>query len=96
MMCTIIWGSIVIFPLFFMCCDWWKKCTYAAYEIPERTYSSLSRLLRGSSIRNVTLNVTDNTFDGQKANTLYEIISSSQLNGFTFRNMAGPYDFNGR
>jgi hypothetical protein len=31
LMCTTIWGSILIFPMFFMCCGWWKRCTYAIY-----------------------------------------------------------------
>ena len=33
-MCTLIWGSIILFPLFFMCMDWWKRCTYAIYDVP--------------------------------------------------------------
>jgi len=33
-MCTIIWGSIIILPIFFMCCPWWKRCTYPIYEVP--------------------------------------------------------------
>ena len=32
--CTIFWGSIIILPLFFICCDWWQKCVYPAYDIP--------------------------------------------------------------
>lgn len=31
MMCTILWGSIILIPIFFMCCRWWKKCTYPIY-----------------------------------------------------------------
>lgn len=38
----------------------------------------------------------DNTFDSHKASILYEFISSSKVNGFTFINMAGPYNYNDR
>lgn len=30
---TIILGSIFIFPLFFICCDWWKKKVNKAYQV---------------------------------------------------------------
>lgn len=94
-MCTTIWGGIIIIPLFFMCMDWWKRCTFAAYTIPPNVYMSLTRLLAGSNIRNLTLRVTDNTFDAQKANILYNGMTQSRIKGFTFINMCGAYDFNG-
>jgi hypothetical protein len=33
-MCTLIWGSIILIPIFFMCMPWWKRCTYPIYEVP--------------------------------------------------------------
>lgn len=78
-----------------MCCGWWKRCTYPAFDVPTTTYESLRKLLQGSSVRNLTLTVVDNCFDAQKANILYEIVSQSRLGGFTFINMAGDYDFVG-
>ena len=30
---TIIVGSIIIFPLFFICCNWWKKRINKLYEV---------------------------------------------------------------
>lgn len=30
---TIVLGSIFIFPLFFICCDWWKKRTGMLFNI---------------------------------------------------------------
>lgn len=30
---TIIMGSIFLFPLFFICCDWWKKMTNKLYHV---------------------------------------------------------------
>ena len=94
MMCTMIWASFLIFPFFFMCCDWWKKCTYAIYDIPESIYQSLDNLTRGGSIKNLTLKVVDNCFTAQKASILYNIIERSSLKGFTFINSAQAFDFN--
>lgn len=93
--CTIIWGSILIFPIFFICCAWWQRCVYPAYDIPYSVYESLGKLFRGGSLRNVTLNITDNTFDQAKAQLLYNFISSSKISGFTLINSAGPYNFKG-
>lgn len=58
---TIIAGSFVIFPLFFMCCSWWKKMVTAAYDIPLSTYQSLEVALAGGSAKVLTLTVTDST-----------------------------------
>jgi hypothetical protein len=61
--CTLVWGSILLFPLFFVCCSWWRRCTLPIYEVPASTYAAIGRLLRGSSLRNLTLVVVDNGFD---------------------------------
>ena len=39
--CTIIWGSIVIFPLCFMCCNWWKKMVYPTTIVPISSYAAI-------------------------------------------------------
>ena len=62
-MCTLILGSLIVLPLFLMCCNWWKRCTYPAYDIPIQVYQSLGKLLRGGSLKNLTLTVVDNTFN---------------------------------
>ena len=38
---TIVFGCILIFPLFFMCCDWWRRKVYPTFSIPESTYVAL-------------------------------------------------------
>jgi hypothetical protein len=38
---TIVGGSFIIIPIFFMCCGWWKKIVYPAFEVPLSTYQSL-------------------------------------------------------
>lgn len=38
---TIVGGSLIILPIFFMCCGWWKKIVYPAYDVPLSTYQSL-------------------------------------------------------
>ena len=75
-----------------MCCGWWKKCVYPLYEIPVSVYSSLARLIRGGSIRNVTLTVLDNKLNAEKAAIIYDMVSQSQLSGFTLINRATAVD----
>lgn len=87
-MCTVIWGSIILIPIFFMCMPWWKRCTYPIYEVPEAVYNSLYRIFRASRINNVSLNVNDNGFGPAKAGMLYDMISQSSVKGFSFNNMA--------
>ena len=41
MVCTMVWGGFVIFPMCFMCCDWWKRCIYPAFDIAPAVYMSL-------------------------------------------------------
>lgn len=31
--CTIIWGSLLILPLFLLCMDCWKRCIYPNFEL---------------------------------------------------------------
>lgn len=91
--CTIAWGSILIFPLFFMCCDWWVKCVSPAFSIAPSAYISLNRLFQSPNLRAITLTVVDNTFDANKARILYDLISKTKINAFTFLNKAGNYNF---
>ena len=93
-LCVMIWGSLIILPLFLLCFDPWKRCTYPAFDIHVRTYQALARLLHGASLRNVTLNVTDNCFNDQKAALLCQALQESRIAGLTFINGAGEYDFN--
>jgi len=93
LMCTAIWGGIIIIPIFFMCCDWWKRCTFPAFSIPVSTYMKLSRIFRAPNLNNVTLTIIDNTFNAEKAMILYNLLAESRIKGFTFINGAGNYDF---
>jgi hypothetical protein len=94
-LCTLIWGSIIILPLFFICMDWWKRCTFPAFTISANVYMSMGRLIRSPNLKNITITVVDNNFDKAKAQMLYNHIAESRLRGFTFINNAGAYDFLG-
>ena len=96
LVCTIIWGSIFIIPLIFLCMDWWKKCIYAAFTVPVSTYIKLDKIFNAPNINNITLSVTDNTFNEEKAMIIYNLIAESRIKGFTFVNYAGMYDYNDR
>jgi hypothetical protein len=45
-------------------------------------------MLAGGTLQVVNLTVIDNTFNGQKAQFLYDLISRYGLKGFTFINLA--------
>lgn len=93
-LCTIIWGAFLILPLFAMCFDCWKKCAYASYEVSTDFYSSLARFTQ-RNLQSLTVVVKDNNFDRNKAQILYQIVSSQpNLIGFTFINLAQAYDYN--
>jgi len=85
-------GSLIILPLFLLCCNWWKKCTYPCYDVPVSVYQGLNRLIKGANVRNVTLTVQDNCFGKEKANILCEAIEKSFINGFSLNNVAVAYD----
>lgn len=75
-----------------MCCGWWKRIAYAAFNIPEATYQSLQRLIMLPNIQTLSLTVIDNRFNKEKCQILYNILSQSQLKGFTFINNASCHD----
>ena len=93
LMCTLIWGAIILFPLFFICCNWWKKCVGGISDVPLAIYQKLERIVRGPNMKNLTLIVNDNYFGAEKANVLYNVLSSSGLKGFTFINNAQALDY---
>ena len=76
-----------------MCCDWWKRITYASFNVPEATYQSLQNLLTLPNLQALALTVVDNRFDKKKAQILYNILSQSHIKGFTFVNGAMNIDF---
>lgn len=86
--CTFIWGAIIIFPLFFLCCNWWKRTTQPLYDVPYFAYGVLERLLTRSNIVHLRFQVYDNFFDDSKVQVLYDIISKSPIKSFHFANMA--------
>jgi len=73
--CTIAWGSLVYFPLCFMCCDWWKNWVYPAYDIDIAVYRSLSKLFYGPKLRNISLTVKDSNFGPEKAAILCQLVA---------------------
>lgn len=92
MICTVLWGSLLIFPLCFMCCDWWMRMTYPSFDVPESAYRAIQALVLNSSIQVLTVSVVDNYLNGAKCQILYETLSRSRLKGFTFINNTGHYD----
>lgn len=45
---TIILGSIFLFPLFFICCDWWKRKTFQTFTTDPAGYEGVAKLIKFS------------------------------------------------
>ncbi len=39
---TILCGSLVLFPWFFLCCDWWKRRVNKLYHVDNQGYDALT------------------------------------------------------
>lgn len=71
---TIIWGSIFLFPLFFICCDWWKKIVNKIYLVENSGYEGIAQLIINSRAEDVYLMVQDNLFSSSKAEILIKAL----------------------
>ena len=57
--------ACLIFPLFFMCCGWWKRIAHPKYEVDVRTYQAvINGVSSVQTINNLNLTVVDSAFDG--------------------------------
>ena len=64
--------ACLIFPLFCMCCGWWKKIVHPKYEMNIEFYKSIGRFLRMcTTCTALTVTVVDNAFDKKRAAALY-------------------------
>lgn len=80
-----------------MCCMWWKKIVYPKYQINPETYRALARFVRqASDLKTLNLTVVDNSFGPEKASIIYDILSTSLLTIFSFKNMALDCDYDDR
>lgn len=85
-------GSILIFPLFFICCDWWKRRVNRIYNVENCGYDSLLDIIRNSEAEELYLMVQDNLFNRSKAEAITEALSHSRIKNFVFNNVASGFD----
>lgn len=84
---TVIFGSLLIFPLCFLCCIWWRKIVFPTYELSQDAYQAFGNFLsRAQNITNLSFSVVYNAFGSQKAKILHEAVARSRLKAFTFVN----------
>ena len=94
--CTIVTivFAFLLFPIFFFCCNWWKKITNPKWEINTTTYQAIANAVNSlPSLNNFSLTVADNGFNSEKAQILHNIVKSRKLAAFTFINMAREFDW---
>lgn len=85
---TVIWGSIFLFPLFFICCDWWKKIVNKLYSVEMQGYEAVAQIIVNSRAEDAYLMVQDNLFNESKARVLIKALERSGVRNFVFNNVA--------
>lgn len=94
MIATACCGGILVLPLAFMFCNWWKKIVYPAFEIPDSTYTNLRPLLSSPKLETISISIVDNSLSKNKINLLYEVLLKARsVKSFSFVNGAGMYDY---
>lgn len=79
----------LIFPLCFMCCEWWKKIVSPLYELTAQAYLSIGDFIRvNPTVTNLNLTVIDNAFSAEKGRILAAALGNSRITGITFVNGA--------
>lgn len=95
LLATLIAGGILIFPLCFVWCDWWKRKVYKKYRVRDYGYEAIRNLIRKSSADELYLMVQDNSFNKMKADILFDAISHSKIKNFSFINVAQGFNCDG-
>ena len=93
--CCVFWTfmfACLIFPIFFICCSWWRRIAHATYVAPFSSYQALQHVFALPNMKNLTLMITDNGFGSEKIDWLYDMVSKSELQSFTLVNLAGMYN----
>lgn len=90
--CIILWASLLIFPLFFLCCEWYKRLTEPGFSVNIKAYEAIRTLfMNAPNLKIVNLVIYDNAFGKEKYNLLGDIISMSRIKAFTIRNAVLPF-----
>ncbi len=89
---TIICGSVLLIPLFFFCCDWWKRKTLQTLIVDLVGYAGVAKMIQYTGATQVYLTVQDNYFSQAKAQILIQAISKAKIQNFTFINTVEGFD----
>ena len=89
---TIFFGRILIFPLTFICCDWWKKLVQKSFAVDVSGYEAMAELLKKSRADDVYLMVQDNFFNEYKAKIIISALRDSSVKNFVFSNTAMEFN----
>jgi len=86
---TMFFAAILIFPICFMFCDWWKQIVYPFYTVSLDFYRGLGTFLRRvPSCQSLMVKICDSNFNAEKGQLLYEALMGSQVKNVTFVNLA--------
>jgi len=66
--------ACLIFPILFVYCDWYRRITEPIYEIKLELYKKLAVLNRNNTLKYLELKITDNYFNQEKANIIYNLL----------------------
>ena len=88
--------ACLIFPLFFMCCNWWKKIVYPKYHVSAEFYRAVGQFVRNNATcTTVKLTVCDNQFNNEKVHILRDGLMGTQIQSLTVVNMAKAINYDG-
>ena len=86
----------LIFPSFFMCCNWWKRIVYPKYRVSAELYRAVGQFVRNNArCTTVKLTVCDNQFNSEKVHILRDGLMGTQIQSLTVVNMAKPINCEG-
>lgn len=96
MLTLIVLGSILIFPLFFLCCPCFKRKTSEIRRLEQEAYSEIGRAIKECpKLTVVMVGVADSYINAQKTHALEERVIQSSGMTFHFTNYMAPLDQEG-
>ena len=88
-MLTITFAMLLLFPLFLLCSDWWKRKVYPLFEVYPQSYQAINTLVhKCPNLSTINLNLNDNGLDSEKFRIIRSIMETGRLKLFSLRNTA--------
>ena len=92
--CLTILFLCLIFPIFFVCCNWWKKIVFPKYNLNAELYRAVGQFVRNNiTCTIVRLIVCDSQFNSEKVHLLRDVLMGTQIQSLTVVNIAKAINY---